>query len=665
MEQKNEAIVYNDLEDVLNEDIEYRELMKQVDEVIGTDQPAEEADVVAAVSEEEAEQSDEPMVKQEVIERPREEQEPVPAVPVKRGKKPLWALVIVVGVLVAGYFGLCAYADSLDTFYPGQAINGVDVSGMTVSQAQQALEEALSAQNVTLLHEGTGEVLAEVPLMELGYDVEDFAEDAQFWMDDLHRYSFPEKGWVYLNFLLGRWPGGSNWPDADQAERMETVRAIAQQLKEEAIDADYAFGQNTICITKARDGRRLNVPQLAAVLGDTDMYRDGYRAEIGFESIPAQTFTAQELYDRLYGTMHNATYDRETDSILPEQVGVDFNVTAAQAALNGAEPGSTVVVDAVVEQPAVTAAHLKEVLFRDVLGEWKTHVSGTAARINNVKLSASTINGYVMNSGDAFSYNEAVGQRTAANGYQAAPAYIRGETVDEIGGGICQTSSTLYYACLLAQVEIVERYPHRYVPAYIPWGMDATVSWGGPDYKFANNSEYPIKIVTEYAKNYLTVKILGTRTLDTTVKMTNQVVSTTPWTTVYEVDETLTPGTPETVKTSPYTGYKVLAYRNLYDKDGKLISTTLESTNNYKVRNKVIVQAPPAPGAQIPVITDPVTGEVEVVAPGQVPDQTWPEEPAPSQPAPEETEPTQPADGVVPEQPVEVSTPAEPIVEEA
>jgi vancomycin resistance protein YoaR len=258
----------------------------------------------------------------------------------------------------------------------------------------------------------------------------------------------------------------------------------------------------------------------------------------------------------------------------------------------------------------VTADVLKEVMFRDVLGETRTHVSGTAARINNVKLSAATINGYVMNSGDVFSYNEAVGQRTAARGYEAAPAYIRGETVDEIGGGICQTSSTLYLACLLGDLEITERYAHRYVPAYIPWGMDATVSWGGPDYKFTNNTDYPIKIVTEYSKNYLTVRILGTNVDGRYAKMTNEELSSTPWVTVYEEDPTLAPGTPETVKTTPYTGYKVKTYHTIYDKDGNVIDSHYEATSDYKVRNKVIVRAP-APAA-------PVAPVVPTVNPGEI-----------------------------------------------
>ena len=116
-----------------------------------------------------------------------------------------------------------------------------------------------------------------------------------------------------------------------------------------------------------------------------------------------------------------------------------------------------------------------------------------------------------MNSGDVFSYNGVVGQRTAARGYQAAPAYVQGETVDEIGGGICQTSSTIYYAVLHTTLEIVERHAHMYSVGYVPDGMDATVYFGLSDFRFKNNTDYPVKIVTEsYDKNglrYLTVKL--------------------------------------------------------------------------------------------------------------------------------------------------------------
>lgn len=227
-------------------------------------------------------------------------------------------------------------------------------------------------------------------------------------------------------------------------------------------------------------------------------------------------------------------------------------------------PGQTVSVPAQIQLPRVTAERLRGVLFRDVLGSATTEVGGTAARISNVRLASSAFSGTVLNCGDIFSYNGTVGQRTTARGYQAAPAYVKGETVDEIGGGVCQPSSTLYLACLKSNLEITERYAHRYAPTYIEWGMDATVSWGGPDYRFTNNTDYPIKLVATYAKGYLTVKILGTKVDDIQVKMTKEVLSDTPYETVYEEDATLAPGT-ESVKTTPYTGHKVKTYRNLYD----------------------------------------------------------------------------------------------------
>ena len=549
----------------------------------------------------------------------------------KSGKGPLLIAGIVLAVLLAAYAGLCAYAGSLDTFYPNRHINGIDVGGLTVEQAQQRLERQLLQQAITLVDD-KDQPLAQFTVGDLGYTAENFAGDAQFWKNDDRSKGFFMKGWAYLATVTGRWPGGAHWPDMDQAVFSKTVSRLTEQLSEAPLDASGAVEGQSVHITKARDGR---TPQdLRLLLANISDYSlSGYQVPISFQTVPAKTLTAQQLHDQLHGEVRNASYDSATDSIVPEQLGADFDIAAVQKAMDEAAPGETLTVKADIQQPEVTAADLKAVLFRDVLGEARTHVGGTSARRSNVKLSAASINEYVMNSGDVFSYNDVVGQRTAARGYQAAPAYVQGETVDEIGGGICQTSSTLYLACLRSNLEITERYAHRYVPAYITAGMDATVSWGGPDYKFTNNSLYPIKIVTIYENNYLTVRILGTNVDGTSVKMTNEHLSTTPYETVYEDDPTLAPGT-EKVKTTPYTGYKYRTYRNVYDANGKLISSTYEATSDYKSRNKVILRGPavePADGgAQIPT------------------DTTDPTNPA---------EPTEPQDPDVPAEPTEPTTP--------
>ena len=562
----------------------------------------------------------------------------------KRGSKRPWMIaVIIAAVLVAAYLALCAYAGSLDTFYPNRHINGIDVGGLPVSEAQSALETRLPAQTIILVNEER-QLQTTLTVAELGYTAESFAGDAQFWMDVERDTPFLRRGWAYLATLSGHWPGGAHWPDMNEAVLTKTVARLTEVLTEPPADTSGELDGQTLRITKAHDGY---APEsLRPLLSDIASYsQSGYTIPVTLETLPAQDLTAQQLHDRLHGEMKNASYDAASGSIVPEQFGADFDVAAAQTALDGAAPGETVSVPAVIEEPEVTASDLKMLLFRDVLGEARTHVSGSAGRIGNVKLSAKLINGIVLNSGDTFSYNDSVGKRTEARGFKPAPAYVKGETVDEVGGGICQTSSTLYLACLLSNMEITERYAHRYVPAYIDWGMDATVSWGGPDYKFTNNTLYPVKIVTEYSKGYLTIKLLGTNIDGIRVKMTNEVLSKTPWETVYQEDSTMTPGSPDVVKVTPYTGYKVKTYQTIYDKNGSVIDSHFEAASDYKVRNKVVLQAPAAaPGSA------PADLPADTPAPSDTPAET-PQQPEPA-PTPD-PEPETPTIVVTPDSPSE------------
>ena len=547
----------------------------------------------------------------------------------QKSKAPVVILAVLL-VLLGAYIGLCAYANSLETFYPNRHINGVEVGGLTAAQAQSKLESQLLAQMVKITDTTTGEVLDMVTLRDLGYTPESFAGDAAWWLEEQQKEGFFGKGWSFFNTVTGRWPGGANWRDFEEATFSNAVETISDRLNQPAVHAAYEVRENTITVTKAADGRKLDEEALAAALRDVNTYsKEDYQVGIAFVTVPADAMTAQELHTTVHGEMKNAAYDIETQSITPETLGADFDVSAAQKLLDEAQPGQTIAIPASIEFPAVTAEELAELLFRDVLGECRTRVSGTVARKTNVRLAAEKINHYVMNHGDVFSYNEVVGKRTAEAGFQPAPAYVKGETVDEIGGGICQVSSTLYYACLKGNLAITERYAHRYVPSYIDWGMDATVSWGGPDYKFTNDTLYPIKIETVYEGGYLTVRLLGTNIDGTYAKMTNEVLSRTDWETEYVEDETIASGT-EQVKTTPYTGYKVKSYRHVYDKDGNLISSAFEADSNYKVRNKVILRAPGELPGQEPAVTEP---EVP-----QMPDpEPVPEDPVESETAPETT----------------------------
>ena len=556
------------------------------------------------------------------------------------GKKPLIIIGILVAVLAAAYLGLCAYAASLDVFFPNTTINGVDVAGMTVQQAGEELGSNLPQRTMAIylpLTDKSGDGVT-APEGETLYDPEpaatvsceslgitqdlDYTAYAQSVYDRSQGQSgFFQGGWSFLAHLFHSQGAKGVYLEPDGTVFRQKLSELAQTFSRPAQDASYEVGQDSLTVTRELDGLAVTEADLEQPIRDALSSEADGAVYVDAAILPAQALSAQDIHDAVAGSMKNAGYDAATGSITPEQAGAGFDVAEAQALLDAASPGETVEIPADIQQPHVTAAELKEVLFRDVLGQCRTHVSGTSARINNVKLSAAACNGVVLNTGDVFSYNATTGQRTPAKGYQAAPAYVGGETVDEVGGGVCQTSSTIYYACLRANLEITERYAHRYVPAYIDWGMDATVSWGGPDYKFTNNTDYPIKIVATYSGGYLTVKILGTNVDGTYAKMTNEVLSKTNWETVYKDDETLPAGT-EKVTTTPYTGYKVKSYRNVYSADGKLISSTYEATSDYKVRNKVISRGPALPEQPETPVTGPA--ETPVEPPIQTPEETTP-----------------------------------------
>ena len=543
-------------------------------------------------------------------------------------------------VLAAAYLGLCAYAASLDVFFPNTTINGVDVAGMTVQQAGEELGSTLPQRTMAFylpLTDKSGDGVT-APEGETLYDPEpaatvsceslgitqdlDYTAYAQSVYDRSQGQSgFFQGGWSFLAHLFRSQGAKGVYLEPDETVFRQKLSELAQTFSRPAQDTSYEVGQDSLTVTRELDGLAVTEADLEQPIREALSSEADGAVYVDAAILSAQTLSAQDIHDAVAGSMKNAGYDAATDSITPEQAGAEFDVAEAQSLLDAASPGETVEIPADIQQPHVTAAELKDVLFRDVLGQCRTHVSGTSARINNVKLSAAACNGVVLNTGDVFSYNATTGQRTTAKGYQAAPAYVGGETVDEVGGGVCQTSSTIYYACLRANLEITERYAHRYVPAYIDWGMDATVSWGGPDYKFTNNTDYPIKIVATYSGGYLTVKILGTNVDGTYVKMTNEVLSKTNWETVYKDDETLPAGT-EKVTTTPYTGYKVKSYRNVYSADGKLISSTYEATSDYKVRNKVISRGPALPEQPETPVTGPA--ETPVETPTQTPEETTP-----------------------------------------
>lgn len=148
--------------------------------------------------------------------------------------------------------------------------------------------------------------------------------------------------------------------------------------------------------------------------------------------------------------------------------------------------------------------HFKEV----VIATYTTYFNPLKeGRSKNIELSAAAIHNVIVGSGDHFSFNAVVGPREIATGYQMAPEIVNGKMVMGIGGGICQTSSTLFNAVDQLSVEILERHHHSIDVGYVPKGKDATVSFGGLDFRFLNTTGVPFIIQTYYHPGSITVEI--------------------------------------------------------------------------------------------------------------------------------------------------------------
>ncbi len=512
----------------------------------------------------------------------------------RKAKKSRLALIIsgaVAGVLAAGCLAVCGVAAAGKTVLPNTSILGVDVGGMTPAQIQDiwTTEGARACGRTEVSLRMDGEELDKVPLSGLGISVKaaDAAQDA--W-EAGHGGNFFTNGWKLARSWFAPTQVAPRLSVNDE-ELKRSAEELSRKLGVQVVDGAYRLDQEKtdgLFVTKPRDGIVIDAEALGRSVQEAVASGDLEAVDCAYVIETAKPIDLDAVYEEIHGEMANAGYDVSTGELTEARIGVEFDVTEAKKLLEQAEPGAEFEVPGKVEFPAVTKDNLKDVLFRDCLGTMTTYVSGSWNRQYNVARAAGSVNGSVVNSGRIFSYNDVVGYTNEANGYLPAPGYVRGKTVDMAGGGVCQVSSTLYYATLLSNLEITTRFCHQFVPAYIMWGCDATVNDGWPDYCFRNSTNYPIKIYASVSGNYLTVSIYGTKLDDTYVEMVNEVLSQEDWHTEYKDDPTMWEGETK-VDQTPYTGYHVRTWRNVYAGDGTLLSSNFEADSYYEMRPQIIL----------------------------------------------------------------------------
>jgi vancomycin resistance protein YoaR len=313
-------------------------------------------------------------------------------------------------------------------------------------------------------------------------------------------------------------------------------------------------------------------------------WEDGYPISLAikYNEIKLDSLVGQwkDMIDR---PPRNAVINLWTKKIVPHELGYALESDVVRPLILEAftkSDNNAITLPVKVLQPKVTMEDITNAGMKEILSSYTTTFnSEDANRTDNIKLAALKANGTILYPGKIFSFNEIVGPREKEYGFKEALEIVDGEFVPGVGGGICQVSSTLYNAVLLANLDIVERYNHSKPLSYVPLGQDATVAYDVLDFKFRNNTDGPLLIMTEVEDNKLVVGILGQHLLTQKVEIQHEDRQTIPPSIVKKEDPNLYLGETR-IDQEGKPGYKVTTLRVVWSK-GRQISREVLSKDEY------------------------------------------------------------------------------------
>lgn len=303
-------------------------------------------------------------------------------------------------------------------------------------------------------------------------------------------------------------------------------------------------------------------------------------------------------------------------TIVPSQTGTALNKektwTAIEEAIHNPEISEVALIIEENMDPEITTAELEAMNINTMLSSFSTNYNaGQAARSHNMALASSSLDMVIVKPGETFSFNDTVGQRTAARGYKQAIIIENGSFTPGMGGGVCQVSTTLYGAIIRTDLTVVERNPHSIPIAYVRAGQDAMVAWGSSDLKFRNDFDSPVLIHTLCGGGSITMMIFGSDTLKKEVEIVSEIIRYLPFSTETKVDKSLAPGKTK-VQASGNRGLECKVFRKLIE-DGETVSTTQISHDTYRPEKRVVLQGPAA--ETIPTEETPSTETPETEIP--------------------------------------------------
>ena len=529
------------------------------------------------------------------------------SVPTPKKSRIPYILVGIVSAVMLAYLGLCLFINLSSSIFPGVSVGTLSLDGMSRQEAQEMLGAELQSILPTIAmpigHEEMEDELSGNILYLSGYVT---VEEAY----QVGRSSFLFGGASYLSHLMGKSteiPLSLDYTQEGKAEVNTIIDQFQGRLNPDPVLPSWAVEGETLVLTRGQRGAIIQREDNLNLLRDN---LSGYIAQNLGSSTPPQPIAKTELIATVtsdieldFNSIQNnesvavadAYLNQETGEIVPERAGFTFDVDTTRAAFNQLEEGASISIPLTAVSPTVTKDDILNSEFPDILSKEETPIWGSRNRKHNVALSSKSCDNIIIMPDEVWSYNDTTGSRTEAIGYRPANVYVGGDSVDGIGGGICQTSSTIYYALLHTQIEVVERHNHMFSTGYVPDGMDATVYFGSLDLRMRNSTGYPllleVDIVNRDGQDYQVVTIRGTKTSDVTVNPYNERYNYTNKEPIFEPDESIPRGT-TSKEQGAYTGRSATVYLNYYDKDGELTDTKKLHDDTYRARGATYLYNP-------------------------------------------------------------------------
>ena len=487
----------------------------------------------------------------------------------------------------------------------GVSIDGIDVSGLDKTQAVKMLEEKVTPRQKDVVKLKYGEYEKELPMeqLEVTANIEKAVDEAV------------SKGRAENIFSNNFAVIASKFKKQDidlevgyNEEELEKILTEAgAEIPGRVQDYTYSIEENELIITKGKDGIELDVDKMKNDIseGIKDISKDfKTEREISVKEAKAGDIDIEKIYSEVHTEPQDAYIIEDPFQVVVDKDGIDFAITMDEAKALLAESKEEYSIPLKITKAQKTVASLGSKAFPDLLGTFTTRYdAGNVSRTTNLAIACKKLNGQVIQPGEVFSYNKALGKRSVENGYKEAAVYVNGGVENGLGGGICQISSTLYNTVLFANLGIVERHQHSFTTTYVDPGRDATVVYGALDFKFKNTRKYPVKLEAYIKSGVATVSIYGLKEdVEYNVKVVSTVTETIPCPVEKTEDPTIAAGV-EQIVTKGTNGCRSIAYKYVYDKAGNLVSKTQLSADYYatiarkvKVGTKQ-VSAPVTPSA--------------------------------------------------------------------